>query len=200
MILKFWILPTGLLPDKVKMPHEATFLKSFIVSLYHHMDNVWHLASFRPVRPQLTLTARPANYVASNIIWWLFSFNMILWVFSRYFTCEDNASLCSSSWRTRRFLNFKISHIHSGNSLDLEHDSLDIIRLIIRFLKTAKHNTWKESVKEDAVGNKETSDFRLVWNHRHRSFPSTPKNTALKLGLLPLWMSLPGLVLASGWH
>lgn len=50
MILKFWILPTGLLPDKLKMPREATFLKSFIVSQYQHMDNVWRLSSFRPVK------------------------------------------------------------------------------------------------------------------------------------------------------
>lgn len=34
-ILKFRILQTGLLPDKLKMPREATFLKSFIVSQYH---------------------------------------------------------------------------------------------------------------------------------------------------------------------
>lgn len=45
----------------------------------------------------------------------------------------------------------------------LEHDSLDIIRLIISFLKTDTGTTrGKKSVKEDAVGSKKTSDFRLV--------------------------------------
>ena len=82
---------------------------------------------------------------------------------SRYLTCEDNASLCSSSWRTCRYLNVKVSHIPSGNSLSIEHDSLDIIRLITRFLKTDISTTHgKKSVKEHALGNKKISDFRLV--------------------------------------
>lgn len=67
MILKFWILPTGLLPDKLTMPREATFLNpslcpsvtTWIVEGTLHPLGLW--------RPQLILTARSANYVAPYI-------------------------------------------------------------------------------------------------------------------------------------